>query len=80
MNLQQRVEGLPAPFHALIVWALSITGLLLTLLKAPISVWAVPLLYAAGFLQRHFSNPSAHPFLDPEKHGKSWFHPEGDTE
>ena len=75
MSVQEKVEGLPAPVHAFIVWILSLTGLLLAVLGGPTGVWAVPLLYTAGFLQRHFSDPSAHMFLDPEKHGKSWFHP-----
>jgi len=74
-NLQKKVEALPAPVHAFIVWAMSVSGFVLAILGGRAGVAAIPLLYCAGFLQRHFSDPSAHPFLDPEKHGKCWFHP-----
>lgn len=80
MNLQESVEALPAPVHALIVWVMSVSGFVLAIFGGETGAVAVPLLYGAGFLQRHFSDPSAHPFLDPEKHGKSWFHPGFDRE
>lgn len=79
MNLQESIEALPAPFHALIVWVMSVTGCVLAILGGRAGAAAIPLLYGAGFLQRHFSDPAAHPFLDSENHGKSWFHPGFDT-
>jgi len=74
VNLQERIEALPAPLQALIVWTMFVCGFALAIFGGRAGAAAIPFLYGAGFLQRHFSDPSAHPFLDPEKHGKSWFH------